>query len=65
MTPYKHFGSGWGEVEADGYTVTLHVSTLGQWHILLTAVRNDESGRECASSPIEFQEDIQAEPVVP
>ncbi len=58
MSPYKHFGSGWGELATDGFTVTLHVSTVGQWNILITGVRNDECGRKCADAPIEFQEDI-------
>ncbi len=45
MTPYQHFGSGWGEVESDGYTMKLHVSTLGMWHVLITGVKNDVCGR--------------------
>jgi hypothetical protein len=38
-TPYKHFGSAWGEVQ--GNELTVHATTLGQWHLLVIAERND------------------------
>ena len=58
LSPFKHFGSGWGELEEDGHTITLHTTTLGQWHVLLTAVRNDAVGQASVQTPIEFQEPI-------
>ena len=57
-TPHKHFGSAWGEVGEDGYTFTLHSTTLGEWNVLITAVRNDACGQMCAAGPIEFQEAV-------
>ena len=54
-TPHKHFGSAWGEVAEDGYTFTLHATTLGEWNVLITALRDDHCGQMCAGSPIEFQ----------
>ena len=57
-TPHKHFGSAWGEVAGDGHTFTLHATTLGEWNVLITGVRNDHCGQMCASAPIEFQEEL-------
>ena len=45
LNPYQHFGSGWGE--CDGNTVTCHVTTLGQWHVLIMADRKDECAMMC------------------
>ena len=59
-TPYQHFGSAWGEVAEDGRTFTLHSTTLGEWNVLITALRNDSCGQMCANDPIEFQEDLPA-----
>ena len=39
------FGSGWGECV--GNTVDLHVTTLGQWHVLVMADRKDECAMTC------------------
>ena len=50
-TPYQHFGSAWGEV--DGNTVTIHATTLGMWHILVTASRQDAAAEQCERE-IEF-----------
>ena len=35
VTPYRHFGSGWAEIV--GNQVEVHVTTLGQWHVLILA----------------------------
>ena len=53
-TPYRHFGSAWGEYE-DG-VVTVHATTLGEWHVLIMATRDDESARS-GDSTVEFQQD--------
>ena len=54
-SPSMHFGSAWGSY-ADG-TVTVHSSTLGAWHILLMATRNDECALQC-DRRIEYQRDL-------
>ena len=46
VTPFQHFGSAWGE--CDGNTVTIRARTLGKWHVLTTASRNDDASRSCA-----------------
>ncbi len=63
LSPYKHFGSAWGEVQEDGQKFKIHTSTSGQWRVLITGVRNDECGKMCSSSPIEFQEEIPPEDI--
>ena len=45
LNPYQHFGSGWGECA--GNIVDLHVTTLGQWHVLIVADRKDECATTC------------------
>ena len=45
ITPYQHFGSGWGE--CIGNTIELHTTTLGKWHVLITAARKDECVKMC------------------
>ena len=52
VTPFKHFGSGWGEVE--GNTVTIHVTTLGQWHVLLTGGRKDHCATMVCPQEVEY-----------
>ena len=39
VTPYQRFGSAWGE--CTGNTIELHATTLGKWHVLITASKND------------------------
>ncbi len=41
VTPFKHFGSAWGELLEDGVTINVHTTTKGQWHVLNSAARND------------------------
>ena len=45
MTPFEHFGSAWGRCE--GNTIELHSTTLGKWHVLIMANRNDAAANEC------------------
>ena len=39
VTPFQHFGSGWGECDMN--TLHVHTTTKGQWNVLITASRND------------------------
>jgi len=57
VTPYQHFGSGWGE--AEGNTIEIHVTTLGKWHVLITAQRADHCATTMCPQEIEY---IPAEP---
>ena len=45
MTPFEHFGSAWGRCE--GNTIELHSTTLGKWHVLIMANRNDAAANAC------------------
>ena len=63
MTPYEHFGSGWGKVLNDGHSIELHVSTIGQWNVLITGIRKDDCGIDCLKLPVEYQEDIKTVPI--
>ena len=44
VLPYKHFGSGWAEF--DGNKITVHVTTLGVWHLQIIALRADPGHEE-------------------
>jgi len=57
MSPFQHFGSGWGQLQDDGCSLELHVTTLGTWHVLVTGIRKDPCGLECRAMPTEYQED--------
>ena len=52
VTPYRHFGSAWGE--CDGNTITIHATTLGLWHVLITASRKDHCALHQCPKDIEF-----------
>ncbi len=41
VTPFKHFGSAWGELLDDGLSIQMHATTRGQWNVLITASRKD------------------------
>ena len=45
MNPFQHFGSGWGECV--GNAIELHATTLGKWHVLIIANRNDQAANAC------------------
>jgi len=57
-TPSGHYGSAYGEVGPDGYTFTLHSTTLGMWNVILTGLRADPVGVQIQSEPIEFEQEI-------
>ena len=65
LNPHKHFGSGWGECQ--GNTVELHTTTLGQWHVLIMADRNDAAATSCPQEVeyIEQPPDISGDPPFP
>ena len=58
VSPYKHFGCAWGDIESDGFTFTIHSNQTGEYNVLITAVRNDACGVDCLNEPIEYQENI-------
>ena len=52
VTPYQHFGSAWGE--CTGNTVEIHSTTLGKWHVLITAARADDCAENHCPPEVEF-----------
>jgi hypothetical protein len=58
MSPFQHFGSGWGQLQDDGCSLDLHVTTLGTWHVQVTGIRKDPCGLECRAMPTEYQEEV-------
>ena len=52
VTPFKHFGSGWGECVANELQV--HTTTKGQWNILITATRNDHCSKHMCPQEVEY-----------
>jgi hypothetical protein len=52
VTPYQHFGSAWGE--CTGNTIELHATTLGKWHVLITACRKDECATTMCPQDVEY-----------
>ena len=59
VTPYKHFGSGWGECVDN--TLHVHTSTKGHWNVLITASRKDHCATTQCPQEVEY---IEAEPVI-
>ena len=59
VTPFKHFGSGWGECVDN--TLQVHTSTKGHWNVLITASRNDHCATTQCPQEVEY---IPAEPVI-
>ena len=56
VTPYKCFGAGWGDVDAEGKTLTVTVNQAGSYRVTLFAVRNDPgSVEEFAQFGTEYQ----------
>jgi len=51
VTPFKHFGSGWGECVDN--ILHVHTSTKGKWNILITASR-DDSCANCCPQEVEY-----------
>ena len=52
VTPYQHFGSAWGE--CNGNTIELHATTLGKWHVLITASRKDDCAVNHCPQEVEY-----------
>ena len=52
ITPYQHFGSGWGERLEN--SIELHVTTIGKWHVLITAARNDVCATTMCHQKVEY-----------
>ena len=52
VTPFKHFGSGWGECVDNELQV--HTTTKGQWNILITASRNDHCATMMCPQEVEY-----------
>ena len=61
LSPFEHFGSGWGKIQADNQTVELHVTTTGKWHVLISASRKDPHALTCPQE-VEWQEEIDNDP---
>ena len=41
VTPFRHFGVGWGDVDAEGKVLTVTVNQPGDYRVTLFATRND------------------------
>ena len=52
VTPFKHFGSGWGECVDN--ELQIHTTTKGQWNVLITASRNDYCSQHMCPQEIEY-----------
>ena len=52
VTPFKHFGSGWGECVDN--TLHVHTSTKGHWNVLITASRNDHCATTQCPQEVEY-----------
>ena len=46
VTPFRHFGVGWGDVDAAGQALTVTVNQAGSYRVTLFATRNDAGSRE-------------------
>jgi hypothetical protein len=52
VTPFKHFGNGWGECVMN--TLHIHTTTKGQWNVLVTASRNDMCATQMCPQEVEY-----------
>jgi len=52
VTPFKHFGSGWGECVDN--ELQIHTTTKGQWNILITASRADYCATTMCPLEVEY-----------
>ena len=59
VTPFKHFGSAWGECVDN--TLHIHTTTKGQWNVLITASRKDHCATNMCPQEVEH---IPEEPVI-
>jgi hypothetical protein len=51
-TPYQHFGSAWGGCFEN--TIEIHATTIGKWHVLITAARNDHCATSVCEQEVEY-----------
>jgi hypothetical protein len=59
VTPYKCFGVGWGDVDAEGKTLTVTVNQAGSYRVTLSATRNDPgSVQEFDEFGVEYRQAI-------
>jgi len=52
VTPFKHFGSAWGECVDN--ILHVHTSTKGKWNILITASRADVCSQHICPQEVEY-----------
>jgi hypothetical protein len=52
VTPFKHFGSAWGECIDN--TLHIHTTTKGIWNVLITASRADHCAINMCPQKIEY-----------
>ena len=63
VTPYRHFGIGWGDVDAEGRVLTVTVNQAGSYRVTLFATRNDAGSRaEFEEFGCEYETDCHQEP---
>ena len=51
-TPYQHFGSAWGGCVEN--TIEIHATTIGKWHVLITAARADHCATFVCEQQVEY-----------
>ena len=51
-TPYQHFGSAWGGCVEN--TIEIHATTIGKWHVLITAARADHCATSICEQQVEY-----------
>ena len=61
ITPFKQFGSGWGECIDN--TLKIHTTSTGKWNVLITADRNDKCATQMCPQEVEYTPVVQPEPV--
>jgi len=62
ITPFKQFGSGWGECIDN--TLKIHTTSTGKWNVLITADRNDKCATTMCPQEVEYTPVVQPEPVI-
>ena len=61
ITPFKQFGSGWGECIDN--TLKIHTTSIGQWNVLITASRDDKCATTMCPQEVEYTPVVQSESV--
>ena len=63
VTPFRHFGIGWGDMDAEGRVLTVTVNQPGSYRVTLFATRNDAGSRaEFEEFGCEYETDCHQEP---